>query len=214
MQLWHRMILQSRGSSNLMSRSIFWLQTSRVFWHVGYGQNKTCESSVHWPCPRFWSSRPDVRTVLVSFLSGKSCPVSVCCPDSARIFCPMSIRTDFSRLDSVRSRKKAASCLSVRLVRRVRSSAFAWSSPKLKFSTRPSPRFSDMSKSVCEFEYEVSKKPSPQWCPLISALNRDVKWGASSRWSFGPNSACCSKETMTIGKMQPTLDDDYNNLVK
>ena len=32
-----------------------------------------------------------------------------------------------------------------------------------------------------------------------------LKWDASSRWSFGPNSARGSIETINIGKMQPTL---------
>ena len=66
------------------------------------------------PCP-----------VLVSFLSGfsgKSCPVSVRCPDSVRIFCPVSVCPDsvcldfVSCLDSVRIfRKNAVRCLSVRI---------------------------------------------------------------------------------------------------
>ena len=34
---------------------------------------------------------------------------------------------------------------------------------------------------------------------------RHVKWGASSRSSFRPNSACVSKETMTFRKTHPTL---------
>ena len=32
-----------------------------------------------------------------------------------------------------------------------------------------------------------------------------LKWGAPSQWSFGPDSTWGSKETMTIGKMHPTL---------
>ena len=32
-----------------------------------------------------------------------------------------------------------------------------------------------------------------------------LKWGASTRWSFGPNFAWGSKETTTIGKTHPTL---------
>ena len=32
-----------------------------------------------------------------------------------------------------------------------------------------------------------------------------IKWGASSRWSFHPNSAWRSIETMTIGKTHPSL---------
>ena len=32
-----------------------------------------------------------------------------------------------------------------------------------------------------------------------------IKRGASSRWSIGPNSACCSVEKTTIGKTRPTL---------
>ena len=64
-------------------------------------------------------------TVRVSFLSGfsgKSCPVSVCCPDSVRIFCPVSVCPDSVCLESVRCpdsvrilRKKAVRCLSVRI---------------------------------------------------------------------------------------------------
>ena len=38
-----------------------------------------------------------------------------------------------------------------------------------------------------------------------------IKWGASSRWSFGPNSAWCSIETTTIGKTQPTLESEEND---
>ena len=66
------------------------------------------------PCP-----------VLVSFLSGfsgKSCPVSVCCPDSVRIRCPVSVCPDSVCLDfvsfpdSVRIfGKNAVRCLSVRI---------------------------------------------------------------------------------------------------
>ena len=33
-----------------------------------------------------------------------------------------------------------------------------------------------------------------------------VKWDASSRWPFGPNSARGSKDMITIGKMHPTLE--------
>ena len=33
----------------------------------------------------------------------------------------------------------------------------------------------------------------------------DLKWGASSRWSFGPNSAWWSIETTIIRKAHPTL---------
>ena len=33
-----------------------------------------------------------------------------------------------------------------------------------------------------------------------------IKWDASSRWSFGSNSAWGSKETMTIRKTNPTLE--------
>ena len=32
-----------------------------------------------------------------------------------------------------------------------------------------------------------------------------IKWGATSRWSLGPNSAWSSIETMIIGKTHPTL---------
>ena len=39
----------------------------------------------------------------------------------------------------------------------------------------------------------------------MGAINTGVKWDASSRWSFELNSACGSKELITIGKMQPTL---------
>ena len=34
---------------------------------------------------------------------------------------------------------------------------------------------------------------------------QSVKWGASSRWSFRPNSAWSSTETTTIGKTHPTF---------
>ena len=41
-----------------------------------------------------------------------------------------------------------------------------------------------------------------------------INWGASSRWSFGPNSACGSKETTTIGKTHPTLEFGHSLAVK
>ena len=49
-------------------------------------------------------------------ISGKSCPVSVCCPDSVRIFYPVSVCPDFVCLDSVRIFIKTLSvvCLSGR----------------------------------------------------------------------------------------------------
>ena len=68
----------------------------------------------HCPCP--------VRVLFLSGFSGKSCPVSVCCPDSVRIFCPVSVCPDSVCLESVRCpdsvrilRKKAVRCLSVRI---------------------------------------------------------------------------------------------------
>ena len=62
----------------------------------------------HCPCP--------VRVLFLSGFSGKSCPVSVWCPDSVQIFCPMSVCPDFFCLDSVRcpDLKKTVRCLSVR----------------------------------------------------------------------------------------------------
>ena len=39
---------------------------------------------------------------------------------------------------------------------------------------------------------------------IIDLLGK-VKWGASLRWSFGPNSAWGRIETTTIGKTHPTL---------
>ena len=48
--------------------------------------------------------------------SGKSCPVSVCCPDSVRIFYPVSVCPDSVWLDSVRSfLKNPVRCISVRI---------------------------------------------------------------------------------------------------
>ena len=41
-----------------------------------------------------------------------------------------------------------------------------------------------------------------QWTIELSCK---LQWGASSRWSFGPNSALVSIETKTIGKTHPTL---------
>ena len=48
------------------------------------------------------------------------------------------------------------------------------------------------------------------WIPRLSLQKNQtntvyLKWGASSRWSFGPKSACGSIETMTIGKTHSTL---------
>ena len=77
-----------------------------------------CDSDVggqHCPCP--------VRVSFLSGFSGKSCPVSVRCPDSVRIFCQVSVCPDSACLDSVRCpdsvrifRKKAVRCLSVRVL--------------------------------------------------------------------------------------------------
>ena len=36
--------------------------------------------------------------------------------------------------------------------------------------------------------------------------HKNLKWGASSRWSFCPNSAWSSIETTTIGKTHPTVE--------
>ena len=44
-----------------------------------------------------------------------------------------------------------------------------------------------------------------QTIPKFSCVYLAMKWGASSRWSFRPNSAWGSKETTTIGKTHPTL---------
>ena len=40
---------------------------------------------------------------------------------------------------------------------------------------------------------------------LTDYKNKKLKWGASSRWSFRPNSVWGSIETMTIWKPHPTL---------
>ena len=46
-----------------------------------------------------------------------------------------------------------------------------------------------------------------QFRSMISLISEafQIKWGASSRWSFGPNSVWGSVETMTIGKTHPNL---------
>ena len=69
----------------------------------------------HCPCP--------VRVSFLSGFSGKSCPVSVRCPDSVRIFCQVSVCPDSVCLDSVRCPdsvrifgKQAVRCLSVRVL--------------------------------------------------------------------------------------------------
>ena len=50
--------------------------------------------------------------------------------------------------------------------------------------------------------------PRPCILELIrTKLKNNLKWGASSRWSFCPNSAWSSIET-TIGMMHPTLLND------
>ena len=66
------------------------------------------------PCP--------VRVSVLSGFSGKTCPVSVCCPDSVQIFCPVSVCPDSVCLDSVRCPdsvrnfvKNPVRCLSVRM---------------------------------------------------------------------------------------------------
>ena len=43
-----------------------------------------------------------------------------------------------------------------------------------------------------------------KWTLLTYGTSK-VKWGASSRWSFGPIFAWCSKESSTIGKTHPSL---------
>ena len=42
---------------------------------------------------------------------------------------------------------------------------------------------------------------------------RQVKWGASSRWSFRPNSAGGSIETTTIGDTHPTLKHRFEQMM-
>ena len=68
----------------------------------------------HCPCP--------VRVSFLSGFSGKSCPVSVRCPDSVRIFCQVSVCPDSVCLDYVSCpdsvqifRQNAVLCLSVRI---------------------------------------------------------------------------------------------------
>ena len=43
------------------------------------------------------------------------------------------------------------------------------------------------------------------WFLHLRKFSFKLKWGASSRWSFGSNSAWSSIETTTIGKTHPTL---------
>ena len=61
-------------------------------------------------------------------------------------------------------------------------------------------RREDICSRYNDFVGELAKRRSH----LQEAL-RLVKWGASFRWSFDPNSAWSSIETMTIGKTHPSL---------
>ena len=47
-------------------------------------------------------------------------------------------------------------------------------------------------------------------CTTVTACIWNIKWGASSRWSFRPNSVWGRIETMTIAKTPPTLLTDMD----
>ena len=56
------------------------------------------------------------------------------------------------------------------------------------------------------FFFYFSKSSEQIYLPYKLGYNdNDSKWGAGSRWSFGPNSACGSIETTTIRKTHYTL---------
>jgi len=46
---------------------------------------------------------------------------------------------------------------------------------------------------------------------MVCADLKLIKWGASSRWSFRPNSAWGSIGTTIIGRTRPTLQNDFHH---
>ena len=65
--------------------------------------------------------------------------------------------------------------------------------------------------AICALSSRDWLPPGYQWCQVrhISLIDRigEIKWGASSRWSFGPISAWGRIETTTTGNTHSTLQN-------
>ena len=70
--------------------------------------------------------------------------------------------------------------------------------------------YSDMLFNRNDCSYKTEKKLDETLRIIRRVFSCHLKWGASSRWSFGPKSVWSSIETTTIGKTHPTLQWCYS----